>query len=215
MRKNFENCHDMLAISLQALADATKTRSFEKFSFSDEDDVFCFLALLLRTSSAFVLPKEAPVACEHQKRSFFVLSTIKNIWLFSSACSEPMKLAILQTCFSIFADRYTMKLRSFSHVSDGCLCSWGSVSICRWILRSCPSRRFQSPSQRRRRCGDLFNVFAFFDMSKNFRMHQFAFKPAFEAHFMALQHDAVPWMVKKKRTCQDCQKYASLFGTKG
>ena len=73
------------------------------------------------------------------------------------------------------------------------------MSICRWILRSCPSRRFQSPSQRRRRCGDLFNVFAFFDMSKNFRMHQFAFKPAFEAHFMALQHDAVPWMVKKKK----------------
>ena len=29
---SFENCRDMLAISLQALADATETRSFEKLS---------------------------------------------------------------------------------------------------------------------------------------------------------------------------------------
>lgn len=150
---------------------------------------------------------------EDQKRSFFVLSTIKNIWLFSSACSKPQTFQgpvfpYLQT----FTQRNYRVFLMFRMVVS---CSWGSVSICRWILRSCPSRRFQSPSQRRRRCGDLFDVFAFFDMSKSFRMHQrFAFTPAFEAHFMALQHDAVPWMAKK-RTCQACPQYASLLGTKG
>ena len=50
---------------------------------------------------------------------------------------------------------------------------------------------------------------------------------AFEAHFMALQHDAVPWIAaqkrkgeKEKRTCQDGSRLevcpsASLFGMKG
>ena len=50
-------------------------------------------------------------------------------------------------------------------------CLWGSVSICRWILRNCPSRRFQSLNQRRRDfLGRSF-------LEPSFRPESFPFRP--------------------------------------
>lgn len=81
-------------------------------------------------------------------------------------------------------------------------CLWGSVSICRWIRRNCPSRRFQSPNQRGREKFSLQTLqtwFLIFLLSRPISW-RFSMMPS-----LGLQ----PKKEKEKRTCQDGSRYAS------